>query len=61
MANLTSKELSSIKDQIEQEKTFICKYTVYAQTISDAHLSQKCSEIAEKHQQHYNKLLAQLN
>lgn len=61
MANLTDKELSSIKDQIDQEQTLICKFTVYSQTISDAHLSKKCQEIAQKHQQHYNKLMSQLN
>ncbi|MBP3348531.1 MAG: spore coat protein [Clostridia bacterium] len=61
MANLTNKELAAIKDQITTEQALICKYNVYAQTISDQHLSQKCKEIAQKHQQHYNKLMAQLN
>ncbi len=61
MANLTSRELSSIKDQVDMEQALICKFTVYSQTISDAHLSKKCQEIAQKHQQHYNKLMEQLN
>ena len=61
MANLTNKELAAIKDQITTEQALICKSNVYAQTISDQHLSQKCKEIAQKHQQHYNKLMAQLN
>ena len=43
------------------EQALICKFTVYSQTISDAHLSKKCQEIAQKHQQHYNKLMEQLN
>lgn len=60
MANLTTKELGSIKDQIDMEQALIYKYTVYSQTISDAHLSKKCQEIAQKHQQHYNKLMSQL-
>lgn len=61
MANLTIKELGSIKDQMAMEQSLVCKYNMYAQTISDEHLSCKCKEIAQKHQEHYNKLLSILN
>ena len=61
MANLTNKELAAIKDQITAEQTLICKYNVYAKTISDEHLSCKCKEIAQKHQEHYNKLMSMLS
>ena len=60
MANLTNQELSSIKDQLNQELTLISKFTVYSQTITDKHLSDKCREIADRHQQHYNKLMSKL-
>ena len=61
MANLTNKELAAIKDQMTAEQTLICKYNVYAKTINDEHLSCKCKEIAQKHQEHYNKLMSMLS
>ena len=61
MAKLTVQELAAIKDQLTAEQNLINKFTVYSQTITDMHLSEKCKEIAGKHQQHYDKLLSYLN
>ena len=61
MANLTTKELESIKDQIDMEQALVFKFKTFSQTISDPSLSQKFEEIACKHQQHYNKLMSQLS
>lgn len=61
MANLTSKELSAIEDQLGIEQTMIKKYQMYSQTCSDPQLKQKCSQIASQHQTHYNRLMGHLN
>lgn len=57
MASLTSKELSSLEDQLETEKVFIKKYNTLATQCTDPVLQNKCMEIASKHQTHYNTLL----
>ena len=61
MANLTSKELTAIGDQLGIEENLIKKYKMYAQSSSDAQIKQKCTEIADKHQNHYNTLMGHLN
>ncbi len=60
MAELTSKELSAISDQLSKEETMIKKYKMYAQSMSDPQLKTKCEQIAAKHQNHYTRLLSQL-
>ena len=61
MANLTSKELTAIEDQLSSEQTMIKKYQMYAQSCTDPQLKQKCEQIAMKHQEHYQKLFNHLN
>ena len=60
MANLTTKELGSIKDQLTREETLVKKFKMYAQNMSDPQLVTKCEQVAAKHQNHYNTLLNQL-
>lgn len=60
MANLTTKELSGIEDQLKSEENMICKCKHYAQTVQDVALQTKFEEIATKHQQHYNQLYSLL-
>lgn len=61
MANLTSKELSALGDQLSQEQVLVKKYRMYAQQMSDAQLKAKCEQIASEHQNHYNTLMTYLN
>lgn len=61
MANLTTKELSAIEDQLSTEQTLVKKYQLYAQSSSDPQLKAKCEQIAAKHQSHFDRLISQLN
>jgi hypothetical protein len=60
MASLTTKELSSIEDQLNIEQVLIKKFNMYANQISDPQLRSKCQDYASRHQQHYNTLLKTL-
>lgn len=60
MANLTTKELSGIEDQLTSEQIVISKCNYYAQNTQDVALKAKFEEIAQKHQQHYDKLYSLL-
>ena len=61
MANLTAKELSAIQDQLGVEENVIRKYRMYAGTTQDSQIRQKCEEIANRHQSHFNTLMGHLN
>ncbi|WP_312645226.1 spore coat protein [Hydrogenoanaerobacterium sp.] len=61
MANLTSKELSAIEDQLSVEQNLIKKYKMYSQASTDPQLKAKCEQVAAKHQDHFNKLMGHLN
>lgn len=61
MSNLTAKELAAIEDQLGNEQVLIKKYQVYAQATTDPQIKTKCEQIASKHQNHYDRLLSQLN
>ena len=60
MANLTTKELSGIEDQLKSEQNMICKCKMFAENTQDSTLKAKFGEIAQKHQQHYDKLFSLL-
>ena len=61
MANLTSKELGFIEDQLSAEMVLIKKYQSMSGQTNDTVIKQKCDSIANKHQQHFNCLLGHLN
>ena len=61
MANLTSKELSAIEDQLASEATAVKKLRMYAAQCPDAQVKTKCEQLAQKHQQHFNSLMSLLN
>ena len=61
MANLTAKELSAIQDHLAVEENIVRKYRMYAGTTQDAQIKQKCEDIANRHQQHFNTLMGHLN
>jgi len=58
MANLTSKELSALTDQIGQEQTLISKYRAMACLCHDQQLQQQLGSIAQKHKQHCDMLMS---
>lgn len=60
MAELTTKELSSIKEQLNREESLTKKYLEYATMCADPQLQSKCQQVAAQHQNHYNTLLNQL-
>ena len=57
---LTSKELSAIEEQLNVEQVLIKKYALYATMTSDPQLKIQFENNSAKHQNHYNRLLAQL-
>lgn len=57
MANLTSKELSALEDQIGHEQTLVKKYEAMACLCNDTKIIQDFNNIANKHRQHYNTLV----
>jgi rubrerythrin len=57
MANLTSKELSALEDQISFEQTLVKKYRAQASLCTDAKIKQDFNSFAEKHRAHYNTLI----
>lgn len=60
MAQITSKELSSLSDLLSAEQLVINKYKDYACRTDDSTLKTKYEQIAAKHQQHFDTLYAQL-
>lgn len=60
MANLTSKELSVIEDQLNQEQILIKKFKAYAQSATDPQIKNSCEQIANQHKQHFNTLMGHL-
>ena len=60
MQNISAKELSALEDQLNYEQMLVKKYQAYAQQCSDMDLQTKCTQIASKHQEHFNKLMTYL-
>ena len=58
--SLTAKELAAIEDQLGVEQTLIKKFTMYAHMASDPQLRTQFENNSARHQNHYNRLLAQL-
>jgi len=57
MANLTSKELTALEDQIGYEQTLVKKYEAMACLCTDTKLQQDLNGYADKHRQHYHSLV----
>ena len=58
---LTSKELSWIEDQLTLEQLLVSKYRLAASTATDEAIKSKMEKIADRHQQHFDRLLGHLN
>lgn len=61
MANITSKELSALEDQLNYESLLVTKYRTFSEQCTDQVLKDKCTQIADKHQKHFNTLMYYLN
>lgn len=56
MANLTSKELTALEEQIGAEENLIKKYEALACLCNDTKIQQELNTFANKHRAHYNTL-----
>lgn len=57
MANLTSKELAALSDQLSSEQNLIKKYEAMACLCNDTKIQQDLNGFANKHRAHYNTLI----
>lgn len=60
MSNLTSKELFALDDQLNYEQMLVKKYRAFASQCTDKTISDKCTQIADTHQKHFNTLMSYL-
>lgn len=60
MAQLTTKELTALDEQLNQELVYVKKYRTMASQCTDAQLKQQLDSIASRHQGHYNTLVNHL-
>jgi hypothetical protein len=58
MANLTSKELMALEDQIGSEQNLVKKYEAMACLCNDTKIQQDLNNFANKHRAHYNTLVS---
>ena len=61
MANLTSKELSAIEDQLNCEQMLIKKFKAYAETATDPQIKTTCENMAARHKTHFDTLMGHLS
>lgn len=57
---LTEKELSALGDLLSSEELLVKKFNMLAETTQDQALRSSLQSIAQKHQEHFNKLYNQL-
>ncbi len=60
MANLTTKELTALEEQLGSEQVLIKKYRTMANQCTDAGIKSHLETIAGRHQQHYDTLVNHL-
>lgn len=58
MANLTSKELTALEEQLGTEQMLVKKFESMASMCSDTKLQQDLNNFASKHRAHYNTLIS---
>ena len=61
MAQLSEKELSTIKDLLSGEELLVKKFQMLAEHADSEELKCKMQSIADKHQGHFNELYAKLS
>lgn len=57
MADLTTKELDALSDQLNYERMMACKYTAAKQSCQDQSLGSDFDRYARQHRENYNDLL----
>lgn len=57
MANLTSKELMALDEQIGSEENLVKKYEAMSNLCNDTKIQQDLMNCANKHRAHYNTLI----
>ena len=57
MANLSSKEITALEEQLSAERMLVAKYRGMASQCSDAVIKNKLDTIASRHQQHFDRIL----
>ena len=50
MADLTTRELGSLTDQLTREQVLVKKYKMYGAQCCDPQLRMKCQQVAARHQ-----------
>ena len=60
MANLTTKELGALEDQLGFEKVLCCKYQEAMQQCQDQEMKNNFRRYADQHMQNYEELLQYL-
>ena len=60
MANLTTKELGALEDQLGFEKVLCCKYQEAMQQCQDQEMKNSFRRYADQHMQNYETLLQYL-
>ena len=61
MPNLSTKELTAIEESLSGEMLLVKKFTQMANSCSDQQLKEKLTQIASKHQQHFDLLFSNLS
>ncbi len=61
MANLTTKELTALEDQIKYEQVLVKKYQAMACLCNDTKIQTELNNFARKHQQHCDTLMTFFN
>lgn len=61
MANLSSKEVTALEEQLSAERVLVAKYRGMATQVQDAVIRSKLDTIASKHQAHFDRILSFLN
>ncbi|MFI3227421.1 MAG: spore coat protein [Clostridia bacterium] len=56
MPNLSAKELTALGEQLDLEQMLVAKFQAMSNQTTDPQIKQKLSDIANKHQCHYDQL-----
>ncbi|MDE5777157.1 MAG: hypothetical protein K2I10_01400 [Lachnospiraceae bacterium] len=61
MSQLSEKELSALNDLLNEEELLVKKFQMLATHTSDTSVKNQMNEIADRHQNHFNKLYDHLS
>ena len=60
MAQITCKELSALSDLLAAEENMVAKCKAYACAMNDSVLKNRCEQMAQRHQRHFDELYSNL-